>query len=327
MPFRHHPGVDMRVGDEDADGCEYLSKYWYYHDYPVDHLHNDGYKDYLEYGFLIGYLDHDPFQTTTSITLTRRGMSTPTRCVRRPEEEKRNRELVKRADPTFYVTLTITVTETPAYMTSTWLSTYWITSEATTTRISHLGVVKTVTSTTVTTTTTSATATATISPGGLTAPEKVGAGIGGTVGGLAVIALAVVLIWRKYVKPTAQEEWAGNQPVEDRTASHTQLGAGMAMAGAGGMKTGAGMTGNKGYQQPNKVGHYDQNGNLVMTDSSSSPSPLPAAYSQSRQSGFRAYRPPTPDSGISGATKLSRVCWGWERLDDNMNRLWRNDIA
>ena len=83
-----------------------------------------------------------------------------------------------------------------------------------------------------------------------------------------------MLIWRKLKKPTAEEEWAGNQPVEDINASLGSTGPGIAIFGAGGMAPAAGAN----DKVPYKAGYYDQDGNGVMTETSSSPPP--AAYFQ-----------------------------------------------
>jgi len=234
--------------------------------------------------------DTETSLTTSSITLTKRGMPTPTpiRCVRRPEEEeKRRRELAKRADPTIYVTTTIVVTATPPstyFFTTTWLYTYWITGQTTTTLTAfvHVDRTATVTSTDITTTTTIATVTETTTTKAPTPIDvKVGAGVGGGVGGLVVIALVAMLIWKKCRKPTAEEEWAGNQPVEDRNAPPGGAGPGMVMVGPGGVVLAAGAT----NKVPYKPGYYDQNGNVVMTETSPSPPPAPppVAYFQPAQ--------------------------------------------
>ncbi|PUU72265.1 hypothetical protein B9Z19DRAFT_715725 [Tuber borchii] len=247
--------------------------------------------------------------TTSSITLTRRGMPTPTptRCVRQTEDkEKRKRGLADGANPTSINWITITVWITaPAstiYMSTTWSYTYWITGQTTITQTTFARVdsTTTITSTyqTVTTTTSTVTDTTTTtenpspdsspssSPsggggggGGPSIGVKVGAGIGAGVGGLVIIALLAMLIWRKYTKPTAEEEWAGNQPVEDISAPPGDAGPGMAMVGAGGMVLAAGAN----DKVPYKSGYYDQGGNGVTTGTSPSPpppAPPPAAYFQ-----------------------------------------------
>jgi len=243
--------------------------------------------------------------TTSPITLTKRGMPTPTptRCVRRTEEkEKRKRGLAEGADPTLtkFVTTTVVVTATPAtyYSTTIWSYTYWITGQTTITQttFAKVEITTTITSTyqTVTTTTSTVTdattTTKTPSPdsspspspsgggGGPSIGVKVGAGVGASVGGLVIIALLAMLIWKRCTKPTAEEEWAGNQPVEDINAPPGGAGPEMAMAGAGGMALGAGAN----DKEPYKAGYYDQDGNMVMTETSSSPprAPPPAAYFQ-----------------------------------------------
>ena len=244
--------------------------------------------------------------TTSSITLTRRDMPTPTptRCVRRTEEKKkRKRGLAQGADPTKTntVTATVVVTATPAtiYQTTTSPYIYWITKETTTTLTTFRTVdgTTTITSTyqTVTTTTSTVTdaTTTTKNPspdssggggggGGPSIGVKVGAGVGAGVGGLVVITLLAMLAWRKCTKPTAEEEWAGNQPVEDRNAPPGGAGPGMALVGAGGMVLAAGAN----DKVPYKAGYYDQGENGAMTETSSSPPPPlppaspPAAYFQ-----------------------------------------------
>ena len=227
--------------------------------------------------------------TTTSITLTKRGMTTPApvRCVRRPEEEeeKRMKELVKRADPTVWVTTTIVVTVTPPstyFYTTTWLYTYWITGQTTTTLTTYVRVdrTSTVTSTYLTTTATTSTVTETTTKApGPSLDVKVGAGVGGGVGGLVVIALIAMLIWKKCTKPTAEEEWAGNQPVEDRNAPPGGAGPGMLVVGPGGVLVAAGAT----NKAPYKAGYYDQAGNVVVTETSPSPALPPVAHFQPAQ--------------------------------------------
>ncbi|CUS09987.1 unnamed protein product [Tuber aestivum] len=170
---------------------------------------------------------------TSPPMLPRRGMPTPTPCARRLEEENRRRGLTKRADFTFFITYTVTVTETPAstyYLTTTRLTTYWITRVSTKTRTSFILVdrtsTETLTSTTTTTTTTRFTSGTTTVPReasrgtsretsrkGLSARAKVGAGVGGGVGGVAVIVIVVALVWKKRMKQAEAEGWAGNQPV------------------------------------------------------------------------------------------------------------------
>ncbi|KAG0636935.1 hypothetical protein HOY80DRAFT_312753 [Tuber brumale] len=220
---------------------------------------------------------------TSSITLTRRGMPTPTRCVRRSEGEGGWRGLAKRQGTTIFVTTTVTVTATPAstfYMTTTWLTTYWISRTWTTTRTSFIGLARTFTVTSTYTATTTATATATetttVSRKGMSVGAKVGAGVGGGVGGLAVVALLVVLIWKKVTKPTAEEEWAGNQAVEDRTVQPGNMEHGAAIVGAGGTLLAAGAT-DKIYQEPYeyKAGYYSQDAGM-----GSPPLPPPVAYFQ-----------------------------------------------
>ncbi|PUU79569.1 hypothetical protein B9Z19DRAFT_1081393 [Tuber borchii] len=224
--------------------------------------------------------------TTTSTTLTKRGMPTeaPVRCVSRPEEEEK-RGLAKRADPTVYVTTTIVVTMTPPstyFFTTTWLYTYWITGLTTTTLTTFVDVdrTSTVTSTYLTSTTTTSTVTETITktPTPVPIDVKVGAGVGGGVGGLLLIALGA-LIWKKCTKPTAEEEWAGNQPVEDRTAPPGGAGPGMVPVGPGGVPLAAGAT----DKVPYKAGYYDQGGNVVVTETSPSPAPPPVAHFQPAQ--------------------------------------------
>ncbi|KAG0132154.1 hypothetical protein HOY82DRAFT_538842 [Tuber indicum] len=232
---------------------------------------------------------------TSSITLTRRGMPTPTRCVRRLEEEGR-RGLAKRADPTIFITSTVTVTATPAstyYMTTTWLTTYWISRTWTTTRTSFIGVARTFTVTSTYRVTTAVTATAiettTVSRKGMSTGAKVGAGVGGGVGGLAVVALLVVLIWKKCTKPTAEEAWAGNQPVEDPTVPPGNMGHGAAIVGVGGTLLAAGAT------EPYKAGYYPQNAGMA-----SPPPAPPMTYVQPYQrpgqylEGYPGLCPPTP---------------------------------
>ncbi|PWW72677.1 hypothetical protein C7212DRAFT_348065 [Tuber magnatum] len=272
--LQHRDEVGMPVGDTDGYYHEYLSKHMdqYQHHHPDHHHDNVGYKS-----------------KTSSITLTRRGMPTPTRCVHRPEEEEgRWRELVRRADPTYFITIIVTVTATPPatyYLTTTRLSTYWITRYSTRTRTSFIGVARTSTITStykITTTTTYTTIkTTTVSQGGLSAGAKVGAGVGGGVGGLAVIVIVVALIWKKCTKPTAADVWAGNQPVED---GRGYAGLGKAPIGAGGMVLAAGAT-DKSYQGAYRAGYYGQNEDTVSAGTSSSPPPLqpPVAYFQPYQ--------------------------------------------
>ena len=221
-------------------------------------------------------------------------MPAPTRCVRRSEEEeKRRKGLAKRADFTYYVTTTIVVTATPStfYWTTTWLSTYWITGEITTTRTTYINADRTVTETTTelapATTTTFTVETTTLIPK-LSVDQKVGIGVGSGVGGLAIIALVVALIWKKCMKSRTAEAWASNQPVEDRsippggTAGH-----GMAMVGAGGMVLAAGET----YKGPYKAGFYGQDGNAVITGPPSSPPPAHFQQAQYPQ-GYPGLSPP-----------------------------------
>jgi len=250
--------------------------------------------------------------TASTVTLRERGMPTPTRCVRRPEEEeeerrRRKRGLAKRSDFTYYVTTTIVVTATPAstlYLTTTWLYTYWITGQITTTHASYIGADRTLTETSTylaATTTTTIVAVTTTKVHKMTPDQKVGAGVGGGVGGLAVIALVVALIWKKRAKPpTAPEQWASNQPVEDRNVPPGG-GAGLGMAGVGGMALAAGAT----YKDPYKAGYYGQDGNVVMTETPSSQQPQqpppahfqPVQYPQ-RYPGLSSLPPPIPPPEI-----------------------------
>jgi len=236
--------------------------------------------------------------TTTTVTLRGRGMPTPTRCVRRPEEEERRRGgLAKRADYTYYVTTTIVVTATPStlYLTTTWLYTYWVTGQTTTTRTTYINADRTTTVTETnwapTTTTTFVFETTTRIPK-LTPDQKVGIGVGSGVGGLAIIALVVALIWKKCMKSRAAEAWASNQPVEDRNVPPGGAGHGMAMFGAGGKVLAAGET----YKGPYKAGFYGQDGNVVITETPSSPPPAHFQQAQYPQGYPGSSSPPPPHS-------------------------------
>ena len=97
--------------------------------------------------------------------------------------------------------------------------------------------------------------------------------------GLVIIALVAMLIWRKCKKPTAEEVWAGNQPVEDRNAPPGGAGPGMVVVGPGGVLLAAGAT----NKAPYKAGYHHQGGNVVVTETSPSPAPPPVAHFQPAQ--------------------------------------------